>query len=237
MMHILELLEFQILAAARGMEQYYGFLSEQEWQKEDVYYAVHQMVQSGILKQAESHLEVQPPLSRYLDWMETGKQVLVVDAKESPCPRQCLYETDVGCLCLERSATDQDKVFLYEIGSSQLEEEWECTGQLPREKITEDIGNFDFMAYWEQHLSGETRNAMEKGFQADAEELLGCSQVYGIFSLHDKVTGELGKRLILLDMPMEYCMVVQSWGEDSHWMRYSKAQAMEEINVWWREKP
>lgn len=240
MMNILELLELQILAAARGIEAYYGIPPVQTYEKEEIYYAVHQLLKAGILEKEDDGLKIQPPISKYLDWMTAGKWVLVVDLKGMPYPRQCLYLSEAGCLCLEASTTDKSKVFLYEISPGELAEEWGNTGQLPEEKLREEIGAFDFPPYWEKHLRIETMTMLQKGCQATSEELLECPQIYSIFSLHDKTTGTLQARLVLLDLPLEYCMVIQKSEALENepeicWVPYKKEQALKEINRWWRE--
>lgn len=234
MMIILELLELQILAAARGREHYYGLSAGREYRQSEIYYAVHQMLQSGILKKNGDGLEIQQPLSRYLDWMEEGRRVLVIDRSGGLYPRQCLYAAKEGCLCLECSTTDEARVFLYELGNDELSGELGESGQLPRRKVTEDIGIFDFEDYQKQHTDPEIRSVLQQGCEAGTEALLEHRQVYGCFSLHDKSTGELLERLILLDLPLEYGMVLQERGGEVRFAPYQREQALEIINSWWR---
>lgn len=236
MMMILELLEFQILAAARGMESYYGVSGDRCYRQEEICYAVHQMLRSGILQKKEDYLEVQPPLSRYLDRMEEGKRVLVIERRPGAYPRQCLYGTSSGFLCLECSTTDKDRVFLYEIRGNELAEEFASAGQLPEEKLTREIGAYDFDRYWEQHMDESVRAMLQESQETGTKGIWECQQVYAVFSLHEKTTGDLLKRLILWELPLEYCMMLWEKGGELCLRRYEREQAMKTVNSWWREE-
>lgn len=236
MMMILDLLEFQILAAAKGMESYYGISEGKSYRQEEIYYAVHQMLQTGILQKEEDCLKVQPPLSRYLDWMEKGTRVLVIERRPGAYPRQCLYGTPSGFLCLECSTTDRDRVLLYEIRGEELAEELGNAGQLPEEKLKKDIGSYDFDCYWEQHMDGSVREMLQKSEETGTKSFWECPQAYSIFSLHEKTTGELQKRLILWELPLEYCMVLWEMGGELRFQRYEREKARKIIDSWWREE-
>ena len=236
MMIILDLLEFQILAAAKGMESYYGISEGKSYRQEEIYYAAHQMLQAGILQKEEDCLKVQSPLSRYLDWMQKGKCVLVIERRPGAYPRQCLYGTSSGFLCLECSTTDKDRVFLYEIRKEELSEELGNAGQLPEEKLTKDIGSYDFDCYWEQHMDGSVREMLQKSEETGTKVFWECPQAYGIFSLHDKATGELQNRMVLWELPLEYCMVLWEMGGELRFQRYEREMARKIIDSWWREE-
>lgn len=91
MIYIFDLPEFQVLAAAKGMERYYGFPAVGEMSKEQVFFSVYQLTKSGILKQEDDGLVIQPPVARYMDVVSAANLVTVADSGQYRLPRQCIY--------------------------------------------------------------------------------------------------------------------------------------------------
>ena len=47
---------------------------------------------------------------------------------------------------------------------------------------------------------------------------------------------ELQKRLILWELPLEYCMVLWEMGGELRFQRYEREKARKIIDSWWREE-
>ena len=118
----------------------------------------------------------------------------------------------------------------------KLSEELGNAGQLPEEKLTKDIGSYDFDCYWEQHMDGSVREMLQKSEETGTKSFWECPQAYSVFSLHEKTTGELQKRLILWELPLEYCMVLWEMGGELRFQRYEREKARKIIDSWWREE-
>lgn len=229
---ILDLLEFQVLAAARGIDAYYGFAQEkQDWDQEQVYFAVYQLTKSGILVRNGKRLEIQPPVSDYINCMIKSPCLLVADTGGFGLPRQCFYRHDGMVAALENSTTDRGRICMWGMDEEEFIRHLSDLNQLPEARIKEDIGYFDFLGYWREHIEQELWELLETGLEADTSRLLECGQVHTAFSLRDKGDGRLLKRLLILDTPMEYCMATQEQ-KQNRYVQYTLKKAAETLAEW-----
>ncbi len=229
---ILDLLEFQVLAAARGLESYYGFSQEgQSLDQDQVYFAVYQLTKSGILVHNGEQLEIQPPVSDYIDCILKSHSLLVADTGVFRLPRQCFYSYDGLVTALENSTTDKGRICMWGMDEEAFIQHLSDLNQLPEARIKEDIGFFDFGNYWKQHTDPELAQLLSAGLEAGSTQLMESGQVHTAFSLRDKSDGQLYRRLLLLDMPMEYCMVIQD-GQGSRYMQYTFKKAADTLAEW-----
>lgn len=234
MIDILDLLEFQVLAAARDMDSYYGFSREKAAAKEEVYYTVYKMARSGILKQEGGGLVIQPPFSGYLDEIKNSSCVLVIDRGGYVLPRQCIYFGGGQYVCLEYCFTDQERIGVCGMGEEEFFLQLEELDQLPKPRLTEETGQFDFPKYWESHLSESLKEISEE--DVDMEEYPEDDQVHSVFTLRDKGTGRILSRMILAALPLEYCMIVKKAGEPAFREAYTRERAWGILKTWWRNK-
>ncbi len=236
MIYILDLLEFQVLAAARNMDSYYGFASEKEPAREEVYYTVYQMARSGILKQEQKELVIQPPYSEFLDEVARASSVLVIDRGGYVLPRQCIYFGGKGYVCLENCDTDQDRVSLCRMDEEEFFVQMTELEQLPSPHLKGEIGQYDFVGYWEAHIDKELRDRLSETGKENTEEYLEYGQVHSVFTMRQKETGQVSKRMILVELPLEYCMVLQKAGQPSSMEPYTREKAWEILKTWWRDE-
>lgn len=235
MIYVLDILEFQVLAAACGMETYYGVPVIEEYQNQDLYMAVHQMVKDGLLKKEEDRLTVQPPIADYLKSIMRSRNMMIFTNAAGFCTRRCLYPSETGVICIENSSTDTDKLFLYHIPLGELQGELEDARLLPEKKLPEDIGDYDFKAYWDQHLQTELWELLAQGWSTASETLLESENVYEVVSVNDRVSGEPMLRLILIDLPLEYLVVKQTAKSSLQMEQYNKEVLLDTIENWWRK--
>lgn len=229
---ILDLLEFQVLAAAKGIDSYYGFsLEEQGWDQEQVYFAVYQLTRSGILVRSGNRLEIQPPVSDYMNCILKSPYLLVADTGGYRLPRQCFYRHEGLVTAVENSTTDKGRICMWGMDEEEFVQHLSDMNQLPAARIKEDIGYFDFGSYWKEHTEPELWELLETGLETGTSLLLESGQVHTAFSLRDKGDGQLLKRLLLLDMPMEYCMAVQD-GQGTRYLQYTLRKAAEMLAEW-----
>ncbi len=228
---ILDLLEFQVLAAAKGINSYYGFSQEKDWDQDQVYFAVYQLTRSGILRQMGEKLMIQPPVSEYMNCIARSACLLVADTGGFRLPRQCFYRDEGLVTAVENSTTDKGRICMWGMDEEEFIRHLSDLNQLPEARIKEDIGYFDFGSYWKAHMETELRELLETGFEADTSLLLESDQVHTVFSLRDKGDGRLLRRLLLLDMPMEYCMAVQD-GQGTRYLQYTFKKAAEMLAQW-----
>ena len=235
MIDIFDLLEFQVLAAARGIEDYYGFTTGEEAASEDVYYTVYQMTRSGILKQEGEALVIQPPASCLMDEIAAAAYVLVIDQGQYELPRQCIYHSRGPYVCLESCSTDPSKISLYGMDWESFILQLKDLYQLPPPDLTEEVGDYDFAGYWEDHIPKGLKRLLEAGCQAEIEDFLDCPQIYSVFTLRDKINGKIFKRMVLLDLALEFCMALQEDGAVSL-ERYPPERAEKVLEAWWRDE-
>ena len=97
MIGVLDWMEFQVLAAARGVEAVYGFSEDSRSPGDSsgrmaaARYAVYQMVRDGILAEDRDGLKILQPFSRYMDIICASPQLVVIDRGGYGLPRQCIY--------------------------------------------------------------------------------------------------------------------------------------------------
>ena len=241
MIYVFDLMEFQVLAAARNVDMYYGFPGESEAAQQEVSFAVYQLTRSGILKQQGEELIIQEPIAGYMGGIALAGTVMVIDRGEFALPRQCVYyepgkDGHSGrYLCLENSSTDSGRICLSVLDESVFFEQMEDLNQLPVPHLSGDMGEYDFETYWNIHMDRELREMLQAGFNVDTEQLLSQKQVNTVFSCRDKKDGRLYHRMALLDFPMEYCMVVQEYASVVKMERYSRETAGAILKTWWRE--
>ena len=234
MIDILDLLEFQVLAAARNIDSYYGFSREKAAAKEEVYYTVYLMARSGILKQEKEGLIIQPPFSGYLDEIKNSSCVLVIDRGGYILPRQCIYFGGGQYVCLEYCCTDQERIGVCGMGEEEFFLQLKELDQLAEPRLAEGSGQFDFPKYWENHLSERLKEMPED--EEDREEYPKDDQVHSVFTLRSKETGRIFARMILAALPLEYCMIVKKAGEPASREPYTREKAWEILKAWWRNK-
>ena len=240
MIYILELAEFEILAAAKGMTSYYGFPPAEEYDSRQGSYAVHRMLQNGILKQEQDSLVIQQPITSYMDRIVRADRLLVIDRGQCQQPRQCIYymegspENDAeACICMENSAVDKSRVFLSAMSVEELFCQMQDLGQMPVPHLKEELGELDFSGQWEKYLPDTLTEKLNQGLLADSEELVGETGVHVIVTLRNKEDGNMSKRMLLVDSPLEYGMLLQTAG-GTEWKRYEPEHLMKIIRKWWR---
>lgn len=236
MIYILDLLEFQVLAAARNMDVYYGFFRE-EAAREEIYYTVYQMVRSGVLKQEKEELLIQPPFSDFMDRIAGSPGVLVADRGQYVLPRQCIYFAEGQYVCVENCRQEKSEVSLCGMTEEDLFAQLQELNQLPSPRLTQDLGSFDYAGYWDSHISEELKEKLLSGCQEETEEYLKCEQVHSVFTMRDKKNGKIYRRMILLDLALEYCMILQDVksGKSLSRERYTQENAWELLKSWWQE--
>lgn len=235
MTYIFDVLEFQVLAAARGMESYYGFPPETRRGKEDIFFAVYQMTHDEILKKDEAGLVIQPPISGYMDTICQSPDVLVIDRGNYHLPRQCVYTglSDI-CVCVENSPVNMEKICLSGMTHEEFLLQLMDLGQIPEPHLKEDIGEYDFYEYWITHTPETLHQMLMRGIFVETEELLEHEMIHSVFSKRNKSSGEIQDRMILIDYPLELCMVIQDCKGGVHAERYDRNNAMAILDTWWR---
>lgn len=241
MIYIFDSPEFQVLAAAKGIQQYYGFPAAGEMSREQIFFSVYQLIKAGILKQDSDGLIIQPPVSWYMDVVAAAEQVTIADSGQYRLPRQCIY----GCedvsdgtrryVCLENSQTDSGGICLSGLDEDEVFLQLQDLGQLPGEHLTEDIGTYDFDGYWDSHMPEELWEQLKRGLETETEELLETEPVHSVFTLRDKAGGQIKARMVLLDFALEYCMVLQT-SEGIQLRRYQRNDARQILETWWRNE-
>ncbi len=241
MIYIFDLLEFQVLAASKGIDTYYGFPAAEGEAEPLIGYAVYNLVKLGILKQEEDGLVLQPPVSAYMDEIARAGHVMVIDSGQYRLPRQCVYRGQ-GCkglkplyVCLENSAVDTSAVCLFSYDEAEFFRQLEDMEQLPAQRLHGEIGPYDFDCYWEEHIPEELWKLLTGDFDAGTEALLESGLVQTVFCLCDKASGRREKLLFLLDFPLEYCMVSRD-RERLLLERYERKKAERILKEWWRDK-
>lgn len=237
MIEIFDLLEFQIMAAARQMKSYYGFPTDHEPKPEELRYTVYQMMRRGLLKQQGQDLVIQEPAAGYINGIVNAKNVLVVDRGGYILPRQCIYynaDKD-NYICMENSNTAWNQVCLSELNEQELFCQMEDLNQLPDEKQEENFEQEDLILYWNIHMPEVLLDLMKQGLNVKTEQLLNQKEVYTVFSDRNKITGVLKHRMIILDLFGEYGMVVQEAGLEECVEIYSRKRALEFLKNWWRQ--
>lgn len=142
---------------------------------------------------------------------------------------QCTY------VCLEESPVDEQKVCLSGMDWDRLCRQMEDLGQLPPPRLKEGIGAYDYEAYWRGHMPGLLWERLEAGCEVETDVLLEEPLVHTAFSLRDTRTGELKERMLLLDSPLEYCLLRQYPGGAARPRPYSRETALEILKTWWRD--
>lgn len=279
MIGVLDWMEFQVLAAARGVEAVYSFSEDRgifrdglssgdshsfdgssspgdgRERKAAARYAVYQMVRDKILAEDGDGLKILPPFSCYMEIICASPRLVVIDRGGYELPRQCIYHVpgasvckavgpdipaceDAGqCtyVCLEESPVDEQKVCLSGMDWDRLCRQMEDLGQLPPPRLKEGIGAYDYEAYWRGHMPGLLWERLEAGCEVETDVLLEEPLVHTAFSLRDTRTGELKERMLLLDSPLEYCLLRQYPGGAARPRSYSRETALEILKTWWRD--
>lgn len=241
MISVLNILEFQVLAAAKNIQSYYGFPAEKGATEEEIRFAVYQLARAGILKQQGEELRIQDPMAGYMELLARARGLIVLDRGQYRLPRQCIYcsrnqNGEERYLCLENSSTDADRLCLSALDEHELELQMEDLGQLPKPHLTEGLGDYDFESYWNRQLPEKLWKLLAEGLETETEQLLGMEQVHSVFSHREKHSGRLLRRLVLLDFPLEYCLVLQKGGANAELMVYNREQALGYLKKWWREE-
>lgn len=241
MIYIFDSPEFQVLAAAKGIERYYGFPAAGEMSREQIFFSVYQLTKAGILKQEKDGLIIQPPVARYMDVIAAAEQVTIADSGQYRLPRQCIYvckdevEGDRRFVCMENSQTDPGGICLSGQDEDEVFLQLQDMGQLPGEHLTEDIGTYDFEGYWDRHMPEGLWGLLKQGLVTETEELLETEPVHSVFTLRDKAGGQIKERMALLDFALEYCMVLQS-SKEMRLHRYQREAAWQVLKTWWRNE-
>ena len=223
MIHIFDLLEFQVLAAASGLEQYYGFscFDHSETTAEEIIYAIYSLIQDGILKQEGQELVIQPPIRELLDTVRNSRMVVTVDpgAANAEEPGQCLYWDRERIACAEEKQREQGKIGLSLISEEELKCQMREMGYLPEEKLTEDMGYFALDEYWKK-IPENLSWLLSLGLSTETEILQNQERVCSLFSLREKESGAIRLRILVLDFTMEYAMVIQREGQPGEIQKY-----------------
>ena len=236
-------MEYHVLAAARGAERYYGYPMDTGGQRLAARYAVYQMTRDGILVDEGDGLRIQQPFSHYMDIICTSSDLVVIDRGGDTLPRQCIYHGPAGHIgkdaggtyvCLEESQVDEGKVCLSGMDQDGLCQQMEDLGQLPLPRLEEGIGTYDYETYWRGHMPGGLWELLEAGCEVETDVLLKEPLVYLIASLRDAHTGELKERILLLDSPLEYCLLHQYPGGALGPRPYERGAVLEILRTWWR---
>lgn len=248
MIQILDLLEFHILAAAKGMERYYGFPSGAGDDEESICLAVYQLAKAGVLSREGAELRICPELSALLDAINGADTVMVIDRGGHRVPRQCVYrfpgdlveDGQERYVCLESSNTDADSVCLSSLDESELFRQLQDLIQLPEELLPGDIGDYDFDGYWDSHMPSGLWEKLDRGILKETKDLLEDAEgsiraVHSVFTLRDKRDGQIRKRMVLLEFPLEFCMAVQT-PDGTKRYRYDMETAFHILKAWWRDE-
>lgn len=238
MIYLFDLLEFQVLAASRDMEVYYGFNPGKQASPQEIYYAVYQLASSKILLQKEDGLNVQPPVSKYMDVVARSCGLLVIDRGGYAVPRQCVYRDSNQIVCLESCSTDAEKICLSGLTEEEFFAQLQDLEQLPQARLTGDEEDYDFQEYERRHLDEELLKKLDQGTGIPTEELLEYKTVHSIFTWRDKLYGKICRRMILLDLALEYVLVLEEEGQEcaSGFVRYTPSAAEAVLKEWWREE-
>ncbi|MFR5633997.1 MAG: hypothetical protein ACLUFH_13580 [Monoglobales bacterium] len=223
MIHIFDLLEFQVLAAASGMEQYYGFscFGHSETEAEEIVYAVYRLLQDGILKQEGQDLVIQPPIRELLNTVRNSRMVVTVDpgAANAQEPGQCLYWDKGKIVCAEEKYREKGKIGFSLISEDELKCQMKELGHLPEKKLTEDMGAFSMDEYWKK-IPENLSWLLSLGLSAETESLQDQERIHSLFSLREKESGTVRMRILVLDFAMEYAMVIQREGQPGEIQNY-----------------
>ena len=243
MIYLFDLLEFQVLAAAKGMNAYYGFPLEEDHRPEDIRYAVYQMARDGILRQDDRGMVIQQPYADLIGTIGEAETVTVMDRGQYQLPRRCVYAAGSQMTVMESSTTDPAKLCLSGMTVEALFQDLEDLCMLPEARLTAELGEYDLEHYWQAHIRPELWNRLmregEPESDADSGEarLLDSADIYAVYSLRDKTSGQLFERLILIDTPMEYGMVRQYGGKTPATVTiepYNRSRMEEILKNWWR---
>ncbi|GEM_PF-4616802 len=232
MIYLFSIQEFQVLAAAKGLSSYYGFPAAAEIRQEDIYLSVYQMARAGILKPDQQHLVIQPPVSEYMDCIRSSPEVLVIDRGQYRLPSQCVYQSSSLIVSLEHSTTEPGTLCMTGMSDSEWIEQLTALNMLPEANLKEDLGNFDYMEYWQQHISPELQELLVQESRCDSSLLLACEQVYSVFSFRNKENGNMRSRFIILSLPLEYCVVRQQDGQENCFELYKKELIEDYLSEW-----
>lgn len=237
MIHIFDMIEFQVLAAAKGMDAIYGFMTEEMPEREQAYMAVYQMTRDGILKQDREGLVIQPPISAYMDVICGSPRTVVIDRGQYQLPRQCIYQDSKEqgrYVCLENSLVDRETLCLTGMSWEELRRQMEDLNQLPAPRLEQEAGDYEFEEYWETHMPDTLRALLLEGLTAETEALLTQEPVHTVFSLREKASGTLEERMIVVEFPLEYCLVYQGADGASRREAYRPEAVVAIWETWWR---
>ena len=235
---VFDLLEFQIMAAARQMKSYYGFPGDHEPQPEEVRYAVYQMARRGVLKQEGADMVIQEPVSGYMNDIARARKLIIADRGGYVLPRQCIYynEENDRYICLENSNTASGQVCLSGLKEEDLFAQMDDLNQLPANQQQEsDFSEEDLLLYWERHIQAPFQALLNQGLYVETEELLNQELVHTVFADRDKKTGELNRRMIILDLPLECGQVIQEADGSVQLQPYDREAAAGLLKDWWRK--
>lgn len=237
MIEIFDLLEFQILAAARQMKSYYGFQAENEPRLDEVCFAVYQLTRRGILKQQGEELLIQEPIAGYMSGIAAAHSLIVIDRGQYKLPRQCVYydERKNVYLCLENSSTDKERICLSKLTEYEMFLQLEDLEQLPACYQREDREKENIFAYWHRMMPARLKVFLENGLKTETESLLEQEYVHTIFSKRERKTGNIMSRMILLSFPVGYCQVLQNGNNSVQIKSYEQKNAEKLLKKWWRK--
>lgn len=243
MIYIFDVIEFQVLAGAKGLDEYYGFQQETEYKPEDVYYAVYQMTKDGVFKRDEEGLVIQPPVSQYIRTICESEDVTVIDRGQFELPRRCVYyrsgelpvdEEPSRFVSIENSLADMAKVCLTGMNPEDFFQELSDLNFMPQQRMTQEMGDYDFDGYWQEHMPPELWELLMQGLEAETDDLLQKPLIHSVYSRRDKRSGELRERLIVIDAPLEYGLVCQQAGGMVQISRYEEKILKALLDDWWR---
>ncbi|MGL5436042.1 MAG: hypothetical protein ACRDBO_11665 [Lachnospiraceae bacterium] len=232
MIYLFDIREFQVLAAAKGVMKYYGYSSDIELKKEDIYFAVYQMAKSGLLKPRDGELVLQQPVSVYMQCICNSPGVLVIDRGRYQLPSQCIYCCNGLVVCLENSFAEPETLCLSGLKNEEWIQQLSDLNQLPEEQLQEDLGSFDYLGYWKSSIRADLWELLQQSIQTETEVLVVCEQLYSAFSTRNKDTGELYARMLIVALPLEYCIVLQKRDQENRYELYKKEYAIAQLKRW-----
>lgn len=131
--------EFQILATAIDFTDVYGICTVHAPDEASVLYAIHEMVQKGILEKTEEGFCPAPVYRTAFSNMKAAKKILSVTGKEEETADVCFYIGD-KLISLEESRQDKNAVRIGIFERSELRELLSERGFLPKSFWEQDIG-------------------------------------------------------------------------------------------------
>ncbi|MCM1539160.1 MAG: hypothetical protein NC254_12285 [bacterium] len=135
---ILQETEFQILAAAMGIESFYGIRPQEEAGEAEVMYAIHEMTAKGMLMAESGGFRIADPYRRMFASMKTAKRILAVAGNNAEKEKVCFY-FGKQIVSLEKSVWDAHAVRIGSVKKGMLYAQLCDRGFLPEPFWEPDI--------------------------------------------------------------------------------------------------